>query len=307
MEGLAGYRGDVLLVANPISGGGRARRWADRVTAGLRELGLSPHVVMTSKSGDAREAARGFTGGMVLVFGGDGTLNEVLNGVDIERCILGVIPAGTGNVLGKELGLLARPMDVMELLRGGRVERLDLGVCNGRRFVCMVGAGTDAYAVKATHEGRTGYLSQLHYVPVVTREVLCPHDWDISAAIDGTPFIKGATFLCIGNTHSYGGPIEMTPAACPADGALDIMGGRARDMVDFVRPALALQFRRLHVAGSVLYGRGRRFRLTSPRADVPWQADGDLGGVLPADVHCEPARVRVIVPHGWRPSIGRLS
>jgi len=300
MAGMAGYKGDVLMVANPISGGGKAGRWADDVAEALRAAGVTPHLVRTGKSGDAREAAAEFTGGLILAFGGDGTFNEVLNGADLDRCVLGLLPAGTGNVLGKELKLCGTAARAVELLRTGRVTRFDLGVCNERRFISMVGFGADAHIVRLIHESRAGRMSQIRYVPLVAREVVRLHDWDIEAAADGRVFVRHANYVCIGNTHSYGGPIEMTPAASPTDGELDVMAVRARSIVDYLAPGLALPMRSLHLGRSVLYGRGVRFRLTSSGEDVPWQVDGDPGGVLPAEVHCEPNGVRLVVPGGFR-------
>jgi YegS/Rv2252/BmrU family lipid kinase len=293
---------DVLLVANPISGGGRAGRLVDDVAEALRELGAAAHVVRTATAGDAKQAARDFSGGVIFAFGGDGTFNEVLNGADLERCVLGVIPAGTGNVLAKELGLTGDPICAARRLAGGRIERLDLGTCNGRRFISMVGAGMDASIVKAVHDCRRGKLTQFHYVPALVRRTVFPPEWAISVEVDGEGFLGDAGAVCVGNTHSYGGPLELTPAASPTDGLLDVMAMPLRGAGDLIGPGVASLLRSVHLCRSVRYGRGSRVRLTSVRDDVPWQADGDSGGLLPVEIQVEPGRVPMLVPGTFRPS-----
>jgi diacylglycerol kinase (ATP) len=300
MEGLAGYIGDVLVVANPISGGGKAGRWADGVAIALKGMGLTPHVVKTGGPGEGRRAAQEFRHGLILAFGGDGTFNEVLNGCDLDSCILGLLPAGTGNVLGKELGLLGTPFESLGLLSQGRILRFDLGVCNGRRFISVFGAGLDAQIVSDIHKNRKGRLSQLNYVPLVLREVIRPRRWEICAEADGRVFVRGASFVCIGNTHTYGGPLEMTPLASPVDGALDAMAIRARSVMDYVALCVPVHLGGLHMTQNARYGRGATFRVTSLCGEALWEVDGDVGGTLPAEVRCEAGRVRLLVPPGYR-------
>ena len=300
MTGLAGIQGDVLLVANPISGHGRVGRRLDAVAKAVRSQGVAVEVLKTSVPGDARREAEGFTGSIILSFGGDGTFNEVLNGADLERCALGVIPAGAGNVLAKELGMPLSPLGAVKALAWGRVARFDLGICNDRRFISMVGAGIDAHVVHRVHQGRRGGLTQLHYVPAVVGAGLRVVPWGIEVEVDGQLFLSGADAVCIGNAHSYGGPIEMTPMASPSDGLLDVMALRVRGVGDMVGPTLALFLRSLHGYPGARYVRGRVVRLRSARDGVPWQVDGDCGGLLPADVRCERGRVRLLVPQGFR-------
>ena len=301
MGGLAGYQGEALLIANPISGWGKVARHLKEVADALRALGLELSVCETGGPGDARKAAGEFGGGLILSFGGDGTFNEVLNGADPERAVLGVIPAGTGNVLAKELRVPRCPRRAVRALAGGRIVRYDMGVCNDRRFACVFGAGLDAHIVQLVHEARGGNLTQLHYVPVLLRSALRAEPWEIEVRLDGERLADGMNIVCAGNSRSYGGPIEMTPAASPTDGRLDVMASRVGGPLDIWGPGMAALGRALHVSGSALYGRGVEVEVRSPRDDVPWEVDGDLGGRLPAHVRCEPGRVRMVASREFRP------
>jgi len=291
---------DVMLVGNPISGLGKARTDLQHVADLLRRGTRSLRIVQTTRKGDAQEAANDFGGDAIVAFGGDGTVNEVINGAHLDRCAVAVVPAGTGNVLAKELRMpMACPQAVRAIL-GGRVERLDLGLCNGRRFVSVFGAGLDAHVVEAVHQCRRKWLTPLHYVPHLLRYFLRPPHWDISVSVDGKPFLSGADVVCVGNARNYGGPVSMTSAASPTDGVFDVMALPLRSVLDAAVPAAAALLRSMHACPAVRYGRGRRVLATSSRRDVPWQVDGEVGGKLPAEIHIEPRGIGVIVPPAFR-------
>lgn len=293
----------VLLIANPHSGGGKAARWLDRVAAALRQAGCAVDQVLTRRAGEGRDAARRYQhdNALVIAFGGDGTVNEVLNGADLERSTLAVIPAGTGNVLGKEIGMSRRPPAAVRQLLDGRVVRLDMGVCNGRRFICVFGAGVDAWVVRKVHERRGRGMTQWHYVPHVMRMLLRPPRWEIAVEVDGRPVACAADQVAVGNTHSYGGPLEMTPAAAPDDGLLDVMCVRRQNLANTINLTVCCFFRSVHLSRQVHYVRGKRVAVSAPGYRVPYQVDGEAAGFLPAEVVLEAGAVRLLVPAAFRP------
>jgi len=291
----------VLLVANPTSGCGKARRWTERAAALMRDAGGRVELVVTQQAGDGRAAVQRLEGdnNLAVAFGGDGTFNELLNGADLERCTLAFIPAGTGNVLGKELGMSRRPRKAVEQLVDGRTVKFDVGLCNGRRFISVFGAGIDARAVELVHEGRGDALTQLHYLPYVLRGVLEAAGYRIGASVDGEPFIEGAAQVCAGNTHSYGGPIEMTPAAAPTDGLLDVMALRLRTVGQLPALLCGAVLRSLHLDARAEYRRGRRVVVTAEQGAVPYELDGENAGRLPATIEVVPGAVRLLAPRSF--------
>jgi len=292
----------VIVIANPISGWCAAKRWLGRVVRGFEEAGWSVEAVVTQCAGHARELAanHGYDNALVVAFGGDGTVNEVLNGLAFERSTLGIVPAGAGNVLAKELGLSWQPLEAVRQLLNGRVVRFDVGVCNGRRFGCVFGAGVDAWAVRMVHLRRRGGMTQWHYLPYVVRGVLSPASWEVEVEVDGRPFASGLDQVAVGNTHSYGGPMEMTSAAAPDDGLLDIMCVRRESILDLLGMAACGFLRTLHWHPLTHYARGTRVTVTSPKRDVPYELDGDDAGVLPAEILVQPGVARVLAPAGFR-------
>jgi diacylglycerol kinase family enzyme len=182
----------------------------------------------------------------------------------------------------------------------GRVVRLDVGICNGRRFACVFGAGVDAWAVKMVHLRRRRGLTQWHYVPYAVRGLLSPASWEVEVEVDGRPFARGLDQVAVGNTHSYGGPMEMTSAAAPDDGLLDVMCVHRESLPDLLGLAACGFLRALHWSPRIHYARGRRIVVTSHKRGVPYELDGDDAGVLPAEIVVQAGAARVLAPPGFR-------
>ncbi|KPK57421.1 MAG: hypothetical protein AMK73_10185 [Planctomycetes bacterium SM23_32] len=293
----------VLLVGNPTSGSRKVGRWFDAVAQEFNRAGFWVEELVTQFAGHGRQSANshGCRHALVVAFGGDGTFNEVLNGADLESSTLAVIPAGTGNVLANELGMAGHPLRAVRQLLRGRLVRLDVGLCNGRRFICIFGAGLDAAVVRMVHARRGRRLTQLHYVPHAVRAALERVPWRIAVETHGEVLAEELDQVNVGNTHSYGGPMEMTPAAGPADGLLDVMCMPRLGLADVARLTACGFLRSLHRMPAVAYERAVRVRVTAARDDVPYQIDGEAAGVLPAELSIEPRAARLLVPAAFRP------
>lgn len=192
-----------------------------------------------------------------------------------------------------------RPLKAVRQILAGHAVTVDVGICNGRRFACMFGAGVDASVVKLVHESRGHGLSQWHYVPHVARSLLRPVSYRIDVQVDGEDFAQGVDQVAVGNTHSYGGPMELTPAAAPDDGLFDVVGIRTGKLLDVLAVTVRGFLHTLHRSPRVRYQRGSRVVVRSLSRDVPCQVDGEAAGVLPAEVTIQPCAARVIAPPGF--------
>ena len=144
-------------------------------------------------------------------------------------------------------------------------------------------------------------MSQLHYVPHVTWGLLAPPQWDIRAELDGRTFCTGVHQLAVGNVHSYGGPMEMTPAAVPNDGLLDVMAARFHNVAEVANMMACGFLRALHLSSLVAYARGRRLQVSAGHPRVPYEVDGEAAGFLPLEVQLAAQPARVLAPAGFRP------
>jgi diacylglycerol kinase (ATP) len=292
------------VIFNPTAKGEKARRFRHRLDA----LGSQCAIKLTAAAGDARRlaalaVAEGFD--TIVAAGGDGTLNEVINGIGavpdgFERARVGLLPLGTVNVFARELGIPGKVERAWEILSRGRETIIDLpwvqfgGVDGSERrcFAQLAGAGLDARAIELVKWDLKKKIGPLAYV-MAGMEALRGSPAVITAA--GAGHSEVGALVLIGNGRLYGGPFEIFPKADLRDGQLEVC----------VFPRITWLM--LAVCGPSLVLRGklpasimRTFRaetvtLTST-GPVPFEVDGELAGHLPAMFSMERARLRVIVP-----------
>jgi diacylglycerol kinase family enzyme len=303
----------VTIVANPFSGGGRAGRLARRVADRLRRRGRVVDLHETRFAGDARRRAAEAHGSAAIgCGGGDGTVNEVVNGLpETGAPPLFMIPGGTANVLAKELRLPRRAESLARLVEEGRAVAWDLGRerGSGRRFLLFAGAGYDAHVVHAFHAARRrpagvaagSFWNMARYVLWGLKSILgCPIP-RIAVLLDGVPLTRDAAWVHVANVASYGGPLVFTPRARPDDGRFEVLVQHARRHRDILRlfwaALLARLFGRMPRMRDVTFHAARRVRLESADGrPVPVEVDGDPGGFLPAEFEILPGAVRILAP-----------
>ena len=298
-------RDRIQIIVNPVSGKGKALRLAEDVAVLLRSQGCTVDLKPTQKGGDARAFAaesRGFAA--LAATGGDGTVNEILNGLPPEGTpALAMLPSGTANVLAKELGLPRDAAGLAAVLREGREVTWDLGVehRSGRKFLLFASAGYDAHVVHLFHAARTGPIRMWQYVWWGLKNILGYEAPSIAVDLDGTIVEPDAAWVTISNVPSYGGPLVFTPGAKVDDQTFEVMIQRGRRRGDVVRLFWAAILRwmtgiHLKIRG-VTYYQARRVRLSSPDGrPVPVQVDGDPSGHLPGDFEVVPGGIRVLAP-----------
>jgi len=291
-------RRSLLLIANPASGRTRGARMAAALLDLLRVRGADAVLVETTRSGHAREFAARLAGAAeaVLAIGGDGTLNEVVNGMldaGVSVPILPV-PAGTANVVAAELGLPAAPAELAEVALSGAVRIWDAARAGNRAFLMTCGAGFDAAVVEAVHAARAGRsLGLLSYFAPALRIAFGYSFPRMDVSIDGEPAGSPATFVLVGNTRLYGGPFSFFPDARPDDGLLDVCCMRGAAWPDLFRHAWGAFRRALAACPDVSFHRGTRVRIEAA-GRVPVQIDGDPGGELPVEIGVLPGAVRLL-------------
>jgi len=221
------------VIANPSSGPWDTRGELATVVSFLEERGWHPTLHITESRGEATALARQAQDeglDAVFVAGGDGTINDVVNGLAGSQVAVGVLPAGTGNVWAKGLGLPRRsPINWLPLVQSvkalvaGSVRRIDVGRANGRYFLQWTGIGLDAavtYAVEPRSRvqrrlGTVGYVAKglgVATTLVGTRTRI---------TIDGERIYRRCVLVVISNSQLYGG-VRMSMDARVDDGLLDI-------------------------------------------------------------------------------------
>ncbi len=291
------------IVANPISGQGRAKRLAEDVAAILKSKGGEVEIAYTQHAGHARELAGQGDPEVVAAVGGDGTVNEIANGLREGGPAICHIPSGTANVLAKEIGLPRSAAGLADVMAEGREVAWDVGVdtVSGRRFLLFVSAGYDADVVHLFHAKRTGPIHMWQYCWWGVKSVIENEAPAIGVEVDGVEVAKRAAWVIVSNVKRYGGPLEFTPHAKPDDGLFEVLVLHDRGRRDTVRMfwrAVVNNFTGLDLQlGGVTFHRARHVRLWSADGRrVPIQIDGDPGGFLPVDAEVRPGMLRVLAP-----------
>lgn len=158
----------------------------------------------------------------VIAMGGDGTINEVVNGLVGSTVMLGVIPYGTANVFGISFNLPTTLKDACLVIIRGNRQKIDVGAINNHYFVCMAGVGFDAYVIKKADQSLKKTWGALSYVIMALWAYVRYRFHPIIIKVDHDPVPKKGYFLMINNTPYYGGRWMVAPNATPTDGRLDI-------------------------------------------------------------------------------------
>lgn len=284
-----------LVIVNPIAGRGAGQRVADALERGLGEMGMAVDVALTRQAGDAQAAAAAANGhDVVIAIGGDGTLNEVINGLEADVAVV-PCPLGTANVLAKELRIPRRIRRFCEMVRQGRTRTLDLAAANGRRFVSMAGAGFDASVAAAVHANRSGSIRMRSYVGPIVHHFAHYDFPPLRVRIDGAEPVVSEGFVLVSNVRAYGGPLCITPDARPDDGLLDVCVLPRGSRLRYLRALAAFFFHCPRRYSGARYFRARTVHVSADDA-VPYQVDGDAAGHLPAAVEMLDRKLRVVVP-----------
>ncbi len=296
MTGTAASPRRLLLICNPISGGGRGRVLAPQLAAALRARGVDAEIHATTAAGDARaraERAGGEPWDGVVALGGDGTVNEVLNGMPDPARALGVFPVGTANVLAAELGLPRRIDAAADVLAAGAVRSLAIGRCGARRFLLFCGIGVDGAVVKRLHERRTGTLGKHKWAGPVLHTLWHWPRFTLRATFAGGEVLDGLSSVLVTRVRNYGGVLRLVPGISCDSGALHVLCFRTRARVAWLLHGVRGVCRSLRASDKLLVRTTTSLRVDG---DAPFQVDGDYGGDSPVEIGLLPQCANVFAP-----------
>jgi YegS/Rv2252/BmrU family lipid kinase len=288
-----------LIVFNPIAG--QANSFEQDIHAARdvwREHGWQVDLQPTTGPGDgtriAREAAaQGYH--VVAAAGGDGTVNEVVNGLAGTETVLAALPVGTVNVWVRELGLPLQPRAAAEALLSAQVRTIDLGRAGDRYFLLMCGVGFDAAVtaeVRADEKRRFGIFAYL-----MRAFNLAGRFRGIPARIilDGKAVRGRVLMVVLGNSQLYGGVVKITARASLDDGLLDVCIIKGNSLWSAPFRTLSVLTQRYNLDPKIEYHRAREIKI-SARQPMPVQVDGDHIGQTPMTFTAVPGALRALLP-----------
>ncbi len=287
----------VLLIGNPIAGYGHTESTIREFVQILKERGYRVETYITASAGDAlRRAERIEQGvGTLVVAGGDGTLNEVINGLnDPSRIPIVLLPTGTSNVIAKELSLPSKPEAAAAILEKGEVRRIDMGLIDERRFLAFVSVGIDAMIAEELLRARKTVIGYRRYIRPVLKVLAHYHMPELMVSVDGGDVLEGGLVL-VSNTRNYGGILRIADQAHCDSGHLDVCVFPKGTLAGFGRVYLAASRARVSRLEEVSYLTGRQIFIDSVEP-VPVQIDGDYYGRTSVLINLRPSRVPMVVP-----------
>src|SRR5918994_2201608 len=289
------------VICNPTSGGGAYDPHEIRDELDGMELDW----IETKGPQDAVDAAQHWEEGLLIVAGGDGTVNDVVNGLGRagfpEGVTLGILPSGTGNDLAATLCIPEEPELAEDIIRQNRERRLDVGRVRsegiGERFFINVATGGLGAEISDANDEelkkRWGKLSYLRASLEVARNFDVR---ELSLYLDGEERRVKAVNIAVGNCRYTGGGWPATPKANPEDGLLDVVVIEtlgARELFNLA-PAILSESGYLDKEG-VLFVRAKEIRIETQPPGLEFTADGEVIGNEPAQFSVLPQTLKVIV------------
>ena len=296
----------IALIFNPAARGDKARRFRES----LGQLRNECTLLETTGPGSATAlAAQAVHDGCktIVASGGDGTVNEVVNGLaqarsGLGQAQLGILPLGTMNVFARELGIPLSPRRAWETVRLGQARAVDLPLAKvqtdagpaERCFVQMAGAGLDADAVGGVSIALKKKIGPLAYL------------FSTLAALKAKPPRLTATWaggsargewMCVGNGRFFGGPVVLFPDAKLSDGRLDLCVFPRINPGSVSRGVTSMALGQIGDWPGAEHHRMSELTIDGP-AGTRVQADGEFIGTLPVTITLRPRALRVLVPPG---------
>jgi YegS/Rv2252/BmrU family lipid kinase len=294
----------ICVIFNPTARGEKALRFREHLTSLADQCTLKPtHAAGAGRTLAAEAVREGFE--TIVAAGGDGTVNEVLNGICDEpdgpkRARFGVLPLGTINVFAKELNLPSRIRDGWRTIQAGNETVIDVpfaefvldGLKQKRCFAQMAGAGLDSRAIELVSWQQKKQIGGLAYAVAGFKALRGAMPQIVVTAGDQT--LTGQLVL-IGNGKFYGGRYKFFPLADLRDSLLEVSIFPRANVLGLLRGSWGMLTNQLYSSGGVRHFQAREISLSSVER-VPFHVEGDNAGILPVKFSVQPKFLRVIAP-----------
>jgi diacylglycerol kinase (ATP) len=233
----------------------------------------------------------------VIAIGGDGTVADAATAVDEADIPLGIVPAGSTNVVARSFGIPTNPSEAAKLIfNHPRTVRVDVGLCNGRRFLHMGGAGFDSRMFESTNRMLKKRLGWFAYLQGASKTILAPPARFTVTVDDTASVVCQSPLVLVANGASVIAPsVIVHPAIRYDDGCLDVVIFTATHAAQIASTLGRFMTRSLEKSRYTVHLQGREIQLHAD-PPIPLQLDGDVIGLTPARFSILPLALEIIVP-----------
>lgn len=288
----------IICILNPTAGRGRAKKKWEACRQVLETNGIKVQTITTSGFGDAADFARSAVKNgveTIIVAGGDGTVNEVIGAVAESEVKVAIAPFGTGNDLARGLQIPLDEKEWTNLFPAYRVQKVDLGVVNGRYFANQVGLGFDAQVAHKVNS-RDGLLAgKLAYLAAI---VSCLKEFkgvEVEIEFDGKTLYKKVMLASFANSPFAGGGLMMVPTAEPTDGCLDLFILEEISRIELIKSFHLILKGKHALHPAVKFYRSSSFSLRSSEEQYI-HIDGETQKAKNLDIVIKPNSINLLVP-----------
>lgn len=298
--------GYIAYIVNPKSGASSSKRLVSEFKEYLLSRDAQVRVLFTESLEHARDlsanAAQDENCSLVVGCGGDGTIREIMHGLERSQKPMIIVPCGTENLLANELGYDERTKTLISAFEGNCIKVLDLGIVNDQRFTSIAGIGFDGEVVRRVNEKRGGHINHFDYFWPMWRTFWSHKFPTFKVSVDGEDVFEGEGMVFVGNISRYAVGLQILHYADFSDGLLDICIYRCHSRPRLIKHA-ALTLLKHHAKRSdVVYRQGKSIHISSTSWAVSTEIDGDPGPSLPLKIEVIPQAVKVLVAPNAKPA-----
>ncbi|MFA5537371.1 MAG: diacylglycerol kinase family protein [Bacillota bacterium] len=288
------------FIINPSAGRGKtAKVWEDLKYTNLI-VETKGDAYFTTGPGDAKRFAKGLSERgykRVFVLGGDGTVNEVINGLKLDAIQLGIVPTGTGNDFCRMLAISNKPKEAIRQLLAGKTRIVDIGEVNGRRFLNTIGVGFDAEVARTTNEEYQNLSGTLAYLAAITKVLREYKNEEMVVETEGITIEGRMLLIAIGNGSYFGGGMKIVPQAVIDDGIFHLCLIGDASKLDVLKNVSKL-FSGNHLTHPKISSLSAKRIAVKTKNPVTVQADGEIIGKTPIEVAIIPKALEILIPIG---------
>jgi len=285
----------VVAHSGKLLGGGLPELRSELARAGHSDA-LWYEVSKSRKAPAAAKRALDDGADLLFVWGGDGTIQRVVDATAGSGATLALLPAGTANLLARNLGIPIDLKGAIDVGLNGDRRALDTGSVNGEHFAVMAGVGLDAFMIKAADSGLKDKVGRVAYVWTGAKAL--HHDrTKATVKVDGSVTFKGKTScVLVGNIQKVLGGVTFFDEAQPDDGVLDVGIITANSPIEWARTLSRVAAGKAAKSPFVQVSTGKKIRVTLTKA-TPYELDGgDRPKTKKLRFAIHPASITVCVP-----------
>ena len=289
----------VVVAVNPNSGATDSAAIVEQLVQSLKDSGFEPEPISDIEEVRRRSAELRASNQLraVVAAGGDGTVSLLANKLE-QGTPIAVLPLGTENLMAKFLEISRSVEQVTDIIAGGRTVNLDAGRANGQLFLVVASCGFDAEVVTRLHATRKGHIRHWSYALPVLGAIRRYRYPKIRMSIDDESVKLTTRWAFVFNVPRYAMNLPIATDAKANDGLLDLCTFGVRSLAEGIGALGAVLMRRHQNLSETKALRFKKLRMESDHS-VPYQLDGDPGGVLPLEITVDPRCLTLMVAESW--------